>query len=95
MPAIPIRALLKAVPDISEKPRELASIPGTPPSVFAMPTGCRFHPRCWLHKKLGCPARCIDEVPADRAFGADRSVACHFADDPAARTDEGQTDNKT
>jgi oligopeptide/dipeptide ABC transporter ATP-binding protein len=78
------KALIKAVPDISEKPRELAAIPGTPPSVFAMPSGCRFHPRCWLHESLGCPVRCRDEIPEDREISPGHSVACHFTDEASA-----------
>ncbi|WP_417207702.1 ABC transporter ATP-binding protein [Antarctobacter sp.] len=78
------KALLKAVPDITEKPRALASIPGTPPSVFAMPPGCRFHPRCWLHKAMGCPSRCREEAPADHATGPGRTAACHFTEEAAA-----------
>ncbi len=29
-----------------ERPRRLPSIPGSPPSLLAPPTGCRFHERC-------------------------------------------------
>ena len=50
--------LLKAFPDPSRLQTKLASIPGTPPRLDALPPGCRFAPRC--------PAafdRCQQEAP--------------------------------
>jgi oligopeptide/dipeptide ABC transporter ATP-binding protein len=38
--------LLKAFPDPSQLQSKLASIPGTPPRLDALPPGCRFAPRC-------------------------------------------------
>ena len=38
--------LLKAFPDPSRLQARLASIPGTPPRLDALPPGCRFAPRC-------------------------------------------------
>ncbi len=38
--------LLKAFPDISNLSGKLASIPGYPPRLHALPPGCRFAPRC-------------------------------------------------
>jgi oligopeptide/dipeptide ABC transporter ATP-binding protein len=38
--------LLKAFPDISNLNDKLASIPGYPPRLNALPPGCRFAPRC-------------------------------------------------
>ena len=39
--------LLRSIPRL-ERDREepLVPIPGTPPSLIAPPSGCRFHPRC-------------------------------------------------
>ena len=39
------RALLAAMPRITEPGKKLYAIPGTVP-VGLMPPGCRFHPRC-------------------------------------------------
>ena len=38
--------LLKSVPGSYKSSGELYSIPGSPPSFFDMPSGCRFNPRC-------------------------------------------------
>jgi len=53
---------------------EVAS-PANPPS------GCHFHPRCWLRTQLGNPARCASEAPVLRVLGDDHEVACHFAEE--------------
>jgi len=66
--------LLKAFPDLDRPRAELASIPGTPPRLSALPTGCRFHPRCPL-----AIDRCAAEVPLLRRVGAGQLAACHLA----------------
>jgi peptide/nickel transport system permease protein len=38
--------LLAAIPQVAAHDERLASIPGVVPDPLAMPTGCRFHPRC-------------------------------------------------
>jgi peptide/nickel transport system ATP-binding protein len=38
--------LLEAFPDVNTPNVSLASIPGHPPSLNALPPGCRFEPRC-------------------------------------------------
>ncbi len=48
--------------------RSLRPIPGNPPSLADLPTGCCFHPRCPLATQ-----RCTFEEPAIRA-----GVRCHF-----------------
>jgi peptide/nickel transport system ATP-binding protein len=40
------RELLRAFPDLSNPTAKLASIPGYPPRLNALPPGCRFAPRC-------------------------------------------------
>jgi oligopeptide/dipeptide ABC transporter ATP-binding protein len=39
-------ALLKSIPKVEEKVERLQSIEGQPPSMFALPKGCHFEPRC-------------------------------------------------
>jgi peptide/nickel transport system ATP-binding protein len=40
------RGLLNAFPAVTGPRRELAGIPGAPPDLARLPSGCRFHPRC-------------------------------------------------
>jgi peptide/nickel transport system ATP-binding protein len=41
-----MEGLLAAIPRMDQPGGSLATIPGQPPRVGAMPDGCRFHPRC-------------------------------------------------
>jgi oligopeptide/dipeptide ABC transporter ATP-binding protein len=67
--------LLGSFPALRGPRRELAGIPGSPPDLKAMPTGCSFHPRC---PKAFDP--CAGDLPAlgrpGTPDGATRSVAC-------------------
>jgi peptide/nickel transport system ATP-binding protein len=70
--------LLHSFPALHGPRRELTGIPGSPPDLKSMPTGCAFHPRCPKAMEI-----CSDRVPAlasaglDRTAGADdRTVAC-------------------
>ena len=53
-------------------------VPGDPPSPVNPPSGCRFHPRCWLYQRLGNPEVCVNVEPQLPA--GPRGSACHFAD---------------
>ena len=59
-----------------DRPRShrLHSIPGQPPSLAALPSGCVFHPRCPYAVE-----RCRSEPPALRTVHDDHGAACHFA----------------
>jgi oligopeptide/dipeptide ABC transporter ATP-binding protein len=74
--------LLASLPriDRGEKDDRLFRIPGNPPSLIFVPSGCPFHPRCF-HARL--PQPCSTERPAlVPAFGDPGHVsACHFADE--------------
>ena len=75
-------ALLSAepVPDPSAQSRRTRIVlPGDPPSPASPPSGCRFHTRCWLRRRLGNPQECERNVPhlADVAPG--HLAACHFS----------------
>jgi oligopeptide/dipeptide ABC transporter ATP-binding protein len=67
--------LLNSFPALRGPRRELSGIPGSPPDLKGMPTGCSFHPRC---PKVFDP--CADNIPVlgrpDTPDGATRSVAC-------------------
>jgi len=78
LPAHPYtRALLASRPSIDGL-EQVSLVRGEPPSLTAPPTGCSFHPRCWLRAQLGDPARCAEEAPALRAIAPDVTAACHF-----------------
>jgi len=67
------KGLLQSSPRLDETRVEaLATIPGQPPNLQALPRGCAFAPRCKQRFE-----RCED-VPALHAIGKDRSKACHF-----------------
>ncbi|MEO0382561.1 MAG: ABC transporter ATP-binding protein [Pseudomonadota bacterium] len=40
------QALLATVPSVDDKPHRLPAIEGQPPSLFSIPEGCSFAPRC-------------------------------------------------
>jgi len=67
--------LLGSFPALRGPRRELSGIPGSPPDLKGMPSGCSFHPRC---PKAFDP--CADNIPVlgrpDAPDGATRSVAC-------------------
>lgn len=70
--------LLQAFPDLNQPGEILASIPGTPPRLNALPPGCRFEPRC--HRRIDVcattTAKLIDVTPSS---AAPRHVAaCHL-----------------
>jgi len=69
--------LMQAFPDIDGPALKtsLASIPGYPPPLDALPPGCRFEPRC--HRKSDV---CAVESPPLVAVKPGHYVACHFAE---------------
>jgi oligopeptide/dipeptide ABC transporter ATP-binding protein len=70
------QSLLAAVPMIGgRRVVENFALEGEPPSPGAIPSGCRFRPRC-----PRANARCAAEDPADRALPDGRLVACHYAE---------------
>ncbi|MFI7063360.1 ABC transporter ATP-binding protein [Kribbella sp. NPDC050124] len=67
--------LLKSFPALRGPRRELAGIPGSPPDLRGMPSGCSFHPRC-PHAFDRCSAEIpVLGIPSARNDPS-RSVAC-------------------
>jgi peptide/nickel transport system ATP-binding protein len=54
----------------------LLSIPGQPPSPFAWPPGCRFHPRCGR-----AISRCRSQAPEPCMLRPDHAAACFVAEE--------------
>lgn len=82
-------SLLSAIPVPDPKvelKRERIILRGDVPSPVNPPSGCTFHPRCWLRQELGNPEICATEVPPLESFeGGPEMVACHFAAEMAER----------
>ena len=65
--------LLKAFPDLSKPEKRLASIPGYPPRLDALPAGCRFAPRCPVAIE-----RCHLERPPLHFLDTTHVASCHL-----------------
>jgi oligopeptide/dipeptide ABC transporter ATP-binding protein len=76
------KALLSAaLPALPGDKSEQIILRGDVPSPVNPPSGCRFHPRCWLRQELGDPERCAVESPALREVLPGHATACHFAEE--------------
>jgi peptide/nickel transport system ATP-binding protein/oligopeptide transport system ATP-binding protein len=74
-------ALLSAVPNPDPRVRKRRIfLEGDVPSPANPPSGCRFHTRCWLRKRLDNPENCVTEEPQFRSLGPGHQVACHYAE---------------
>jgi oligopeptide transport system ATP-binding protein len=70
------RGLLASMPRIDAPPREpLAAIPGLPPDLGHLPSGCPFHPRCGRVQD-----RCRREYPPTVPVSATHAAACWDAE---------------
>jgi peptide/nickel transport system ATP-binding protein len=78
--------LLSSMPRMDrEKTTRLVPIPGTPPSLIRVPSGCPFHPRCRYTEVVG-GRRCETEVPPLReAVTPGHAAACHRTAAPPSR----------
>ncbi len=75
------RALMSAIPlPTPGARRQRIILTGDVPSPLDPPSGCSFHPRCWLRARLDHPAVCSTERPPLRSVGPEHEAACHFAE---------------
>jgi oligopeptide/dipeptide ABC transporter ATP-binding protein len=74
------RSLLASMPDIEGGATAPILLRGDPPTPTSPPSGCRFHPRCWLRERLGNPEACETTEPPAIGAGRPDGAACHFAD---------------
>jgi len=71
--------LLDSLPKLTEDEEWLRPIPGSPPSLINRPSGCAFHPRCFLSQGR---TQCREEIPElHAAEGQSHRAACHFSDE--------------
>ena len=69
--------LLEAVPTLAACDRPLVAIPGQQPGLAAIPSGCRFAPRC-----ASATAQCREQYPDWFEWnGGQRRVACWLTED--------------
>jgi len=65
------QALLKSIPNMRAESQVLSTIPGSPPDLTDLPTGCAFNPRCpYAFDK------CKKEIPMPVRNGKDSEAAC-------------------
>jgi peptide/nickel transport system ATP-binding protein len=71
--------LLESIPAVSGEPARLHPIPGLPPSLLALPTGCSFHPRCEFPDRVPY-GMCKEELPdlIPRTAEPNRLSRCHL-----------------
>lgn len=66
--------LIKSLPRFGDRSKR-ESPPGSPPSLFNLPEGCAFHPRCPFKM-----TRCEKEEPVIFNVGESHKVACWLAE---------------
>jgi oligopeptide/dipeptide ABC transporter ATP-binding protein len=76
--------LMDSLPKLTEDEEWLQPILGQPPSLINRPSGCAFHPRCFLSQGR---LPCREDVPELRKTdaGDDHRSACHYAEELAGR----------
>lgn len=72
--------LIKSLPRFGDKATR-ESVPGNPPSLSDLPSGCAFHPRCPHAFSI-----CMEQVPALVELEGDRKVACWLAGGEGGQT---------
>ena len=73
--------LLNSIPRLDDKGKTLRTIPGLPPNLTRIPSGCPFHPRCMFARDV-----CRTDVPPSLKLDGGRDSACHFARELLAGT---------
>ena len=75
------RGLLRSVPDPAAEQGKLYQIPGQPPDVARLPSGCPFAPRCERAQDI-----CRREFPPFVQLTSEHFSLCHFADEVYAES---------
>ncbi|MGE6208813.1 ABC transporter ATP-binding protein [Aeromonas media] len=68
--------LLRAIPRLDSEGEVLPTIPGNPPNLLRLPTGCPFQERCHRAHEI-----CGQQSPVLTPFGDGRTRACHWVSD--------------
>ena len=74
--------LMNSLPKLTEDEEWLEPITGAPPSLINLPSGCPFHPRCFMARE-----RCRQELPPLTPVdgGAGHASACLFSEELIGR----------
>jgi peptide/nickel transport system ATP-binding protein len=77
------QGLLKSFPPLRGPLTPLTGIPGSPPDLLDLPSGCRFHPRCphCLPEEQALYSRQTTERPRLRTIETGHEVACHLVEE--------------
>ena len=75
------RGLLRSVPDPVAEQGKLYQIPGQPPDLARLPSGCPFAPRCERAQEI-----CRREFPPFVQLTSEHYSLCHFADEVYAES---------
>jgi peptide/nickel transport system ATP-binding protein len=77
------QGLLQSFPPLSGPLERLTGIPGSPPDVRNLPSGCRFHPRCphCTRDNASLYLRQTTERPVLREIAPGHLVACHLVEE--------------
>ncbi|HSK97173.1 MAG TPA: ABC transporter ATP-binding protein [Euzebyales bacterium] len=65
--------LMRSIPRADHKGKPLDPIPGQPPNLARIPSGCEFHPRCAFARDV-----CTTDPPPLYTVDEQRQSACHF-----------------
>lgn len=68
-----VQQLLASLPSFAKRDQKLSIINGNVPTLDALPSGCRFHPRC-----IYAFERCVTEEPQLQHVDDDRLIRCHL-----------------
>jgi len=66
------QALISSLPRLQNR-GEFRGIPGMAPSLYRLPNGCRFHPRCTQQQP-----QCQTISPYKSVFEDEKYVTCHL-----------------
>ena len=75
--------LMNSVPKVGQRSRRLQQLDGQPPDPAAMPSGCRFAPRCAERVP-----RCSELEPELRSVAPGRFARCHLRGDAPMAAEE-------
>ncbi|MCA8980355.1 MAG: ABC transporter ATP-binding protein [Planctomycetes bacterium] len=73
------KGLLGSIPHMQDKGQPLKAIPGNVPSIFNLPSGCRFNTRCEFVED-----RCLEREPELVEVAPGHCVRCHLVEGASA-----------